>query len=312
MMKRCLYCYGELAEAGDFHLTCSREIFGVYPPPAFAYTEADMPALALEAIRRGVALTGAQPKLPMDISGGEGSTTFTVGSPCGAYMVKPPSDVYPNFPENEDLTMHLAALCNIDVVPHTLIRMKSGTLAYVIKRIDRHQSDRYPMEDMAQLTGRMTEEKYDGTYEEIAEAIRTYSVRPQQDVIDFYDLTLFAYLTGNADMHLKNFSLIDEPGIGYHLAPAYDLANVSIVKKEKKELTLTLNGVNSKLRKADFEKAMIRAGMSFDAIDKLFTKYNDQLIRRLLPCIGTSFLPDQFRTAYADLVSHRFEKLFTP
>jgi serine/threonine-protein kinase HipA len=143
---------------------------------------------------------------------------FTIVGLWGDYILKHPTKRYRNLPELEDLTMHLAELSGIDVVPHSLIRLNSGKLSYITKSIDRLNEYKIHMEDMCQLTERLTEHKYQGSYEQIGKAIINYS-----------EQVIFSFLTGNADMHLKNFSLIDKPEMGYVLCPAYDMVASSLL-----------------------------------------------------------------------------------
>ena len=115
--------------------------------------------------------------------------------------------------------MHLAAAAGLPVVPHAMIPLASGELAYLTRRIDRSppgirarsqglgQAGKFPMEDLCQVTGRLTEDKYKGSLEQVGKAIRTYSTQPGLDAINFFELVIFCFLTGNSDMHLKNFSL---------------------------------------------------------------------------------------------------------
>ncbi len=311
-MSRCLYCY-QLLEVGqvDFHPSCSRKMFGSATPPELPYSEEDISKLALQFIQQRVSVTGVQPKLSMDITSGREPKKLTIVGLWGNYILKPPSNLYPGLPENEDLVMHLAAWCGISTVPHSLIRLKSGSLAYITKRIDRSKSGKRHMEDMCQLTERMTEHKYSGSHEQIARAILKFSANPLLDVINFYELTLFCYLTGNADMHLKNFSLIDEPGIGYHLSPAYDLLCTAVANPDdKEELALTLNGRKRKITLSDFQKAMTQAHISTRVIDSIFRKYKDAHIPAMLKFIGTCFLSDELKYEVKELIESRSNTLF--
>lgn len=311
-MSRCLYCY-KLLEAGqvDFHPSCSRKMFGSAAPPELPYSEEDISKLALQFIQERVSVTGVQPKLSMDITSGREPKKLTIVGLWGNYILKPPSNVYPSLPENEDLVMHLAALCGISTVPHSLIRMKSGSLAYITKRIDRSKSGKHHMEDMCQLTERMTEHKYSGSHEQIARAILKYSANPLLDVINFYELTLFCYHTGNADMHLKNFSLIDEPGIGYHLSPAYDLLCTAVANPaDKEELALTLNGRKRKITLSDFKKAMTQAHISSKVMEGIFSKYKDKHIPAMLQFVDTCFLSDKLKEQVKDLIQLRASNFF--
>lgn len=312
-MSRCLYCYN-LLEVGqvDFHPPCSRKMFGSATPPELPYAEDDIANLALEFIQQQMSVTGVQPKLSLTITPGKELRKLTIVGLWGNFILKPPSHVFPSLPENEDLVMHLAARCGINTVPHSLIRLKSGSLAYITKRIDRSKAGKHHMEDMCQLTERMTEHKYTGSHEQVAKAILKYSVNPVLDVINFYELVLFCYLTGNADMHLKNFSLLDEPGIGYHLAPAYDLLSTAIANPaDTEELALTLNGKKRKIARSDFEKAMTQAGISAKVIAGIFNKYKNSHIPAMTEFIDNCFLSDESKHQIKELLHARSASFFS-
>lgn len=210
-MSRCLYCYQPLPDgaASDYHPACSRKLFGKPVAPTFPYTEADMLALAEAVVRQHITVTGVQPKLSLGLTpaGGAGQPgrLTIVGALGGEYILKPPTPRYPHLPEVEDLTLHLAALAKLPTVPHGLLRLEGGALAYVTRRVDRVKGRKLAMEDMCQLTERLTENKYDGSHEQVAKAIGKYSANPGLDVVNFYELVLFSLLTGNADMHLEQF-----------------------------------------------------------------------------------------------------------
>ncbi|WP_428657670.1 HipA domain-containing protein [Runella sp.] len=153
-MKRCLYCYQFLgADETDFHASCSKKIFGRSTPPELPYTENQMEELATQVIRSQMTVTGVQPKLSLEIVSGEKkkeAQRFTIVGLWGGYILKPPTPHYPQLPEVEDLTMHLAKIAGIRTIPHSLIRLQSGSLAYITKRIDRVKKNKLPMEDMCQ------------------------------------------------------------------------------------------------------------------------------------------------------------------
>ena len=140
-MKRCLFCYQHLTEnETDFHPSCSRKIFEQPVPPGLPYTEAQMAELALKVVQTQVTVTGVQAKLSLHLEspyGRRGPKRFTIVGLWGGYILKPPTGHYPQLPEIEDLTMHLAGAVKINTVPHCLIRMQSGTFAYLTRRIDR-------------------------------------------------------------------------------------------------------------------------------------------------------------------------------
>ncbi len=221
-MERCLYCYKELTGGErDFHKSCSKKIFGTPQVPLLPYTRANIAEPAREVIRSQTTLTGVQEKLSLDIAK-EGKGTperFTIVGLWGRYILKPQTEQYPHLPELEDLTMHMAEAAKMQVVPHSLVRFADGELCYITRRIDRGaHGEKYPMEDLCQLSERLTEHKYKGSYEQIAKAILRYSAAPKLDVVNFWEQVLFSWLAGNADMHLKNLSLYSlNPGVyGLH------------------------------------------------------------------------------------------------
>jgi serine/threonine-protein kinase HipA len=142
-------------------------------------------------------------------------------------------------PQNEHLTMRIAEAFGIRVVPSSLIRLASGELAYITRRVDRKgEGEKIHMIDMFQITEAF--DKYKSSMERIGKSLNNYSYNPMLDMVFFYELTLFSFLTGNNDMHLKNFSMI-ESASGWILSPAYDLLNVSIINPDdNEELALTM------------------------------------------------------------------------
>ena len=211
MCERCLYCYKELKEGQvDYHPACSRKLFGTKTPPRLPFVRSEIGELAKQVVRSQTTLTGVQAKLSLDVNrGGKNEPDrFTIVGLWGRFILKPQTDAYRCLPEIEDLTMHLAEVAKISVVPHGMIRFADGELCYITRRIDRTtDGKKIPMEDMCQLTERLTEYKYKGSYEQIAKHIKKYSSVPQLDLVNFWEVVVFSWITGNADMHLKNFSL---------------------------------------------------------------------------------------------------------
>jgi serine/threonine-protein kinase HipA len=313
MSKRCLYCYKELgAGETDFHPACSRKIFSRPVPPELPYTEEQMLSLAEQVIKSHSAVTGVQPKLSLEIEkigSADIPQRFTIVGLWGGYILKPPTKQYADLPEIEDLTMHLAEISGIATVPHSLIRLQSGKLAYITKRVDRAGKEKIHMEDMCQLTERLTEHKYQGSYEQIGKAIMKYSVDPGLDVVNFFEQVIFSFLTGNADMHLKNFSLLKHPETGYSLCPAYDMvASALVVKGDSEELALNLNGKKRKLVKKDFLEAMNRFDIGEKAIENIFTKF-EALVPEWVEFIKISFLPASVKDEFIKLIQTRAVQL---
>jgi serine/threonine-protein kinase HipA len=311
IMERCLYCYQSLEQGQvDFHPQCSKKIFGTAVPPVLPYTKADIESLALEVVRSQVTITGVQPKLSVDLEKGKGGEKrFTIVGLWGEYILKPQTEQYPSLPENEDLTMHLASLARIKTVPHSLIRFQDGSLAYITKRIDRDKKGvKIPMEDMCQLTEKLTEQKYKGSHEQIAKKIVEFSAYPVLDLINYFEVLLFCYLTGNADMHLKNFSLYKKVGECV-LAPAYDLLSTKLViPQDNEELALTLNGKKSKLKKVDFDSLLKTMKVDDKAIENVYDKFR-KVIPEWLLFIDSSFLPDEMKEQYKTLIQEKCKNI---
>ncbi|MEZ5082468.1 MAG: HipA domain-containing protein [Bacteroidales bacterium] len=313
MAKKCLSCYESLSEKNTkFHASCSRKLFNSPIPPILDFTEEQMLELGTKVIKSQAAVTGVQPKLSLEIEKLKSKDIpdrFTIVGLWGGYILKPPSVIYKELPELEDLTMHLAKSAGIETVPHSLIRLKSGTLAYITKRVDRTKAGKIHMEDMCQLTQRLTEHKYQGSYEQIGKAIIQYSENPLLDIINFFEQVIFSFLIGNADMHLKNFSLINQPGIGYTLCPAYDLVpSEIIVEGDDEELALNLNGKKRKISRSDFVAAMERFDIDSKTMDNIFAKFVKSK-KYWEEFIKISFVTKKKQIELNKLIQRKFEQL---
>jgi len=309
-MSKCLYCYKELEDdQRDFHPQCARKFFGMREAPLLEYRHEDLDQLAEQIIRAQTSLTGVQPKLSLNLSKHEGCSRLTVVGLWGDYIFKPQTDVYPQLPENEDLTMHLAEVIKIRVVPHSLIRLADGKLGYITKRIDRTKNgEKIDMEDMCQLTLHPTEYKYKGSHEQIAKVIKQHCDMPKLDLTNYMQVLLFCFVTGNNDMHLKNFSLY-RPSNGYQLTPAYDLINVAIANPEdKEELALSLSGKKSNLKLNDFLRSASTMGLEANVVLRLIDNMR-KAIPKWKSLIHSSFLSEEMKDRYEQLVISRMNRL---
>ncbi len=242
----CLYCLETCEDISEYHPTCSRKFFSTAIAPKIEFTLDEMDKLASKIIRSHGTIPGVQTKISLDFKKSkqaDKTNRLTLVGLWGSFILKPPTQRFPHLPEMEDATMHLAALMGIRTVPHALIRLGSGELAYITRRIDRQKKTKLAMEDLCQVTGRLTEDKYKGSVEQAGKALLQYSSQPGLDAVDFFSLILFCYLTGNADMHLKNFSIWQKsPGI-IEFTPAYDLLSTKLLlPKDKEESAPALNG----------------------------------------------------------------------
>ena len=310
-MCKCLYCYRPLKnEEKDFHPGCAKKFFGMEKVPVLDYTCDDLEKLAVQVIKDQTSLTGVQPKLSLHLNEQEGKRRLTIVGLWGDFICKPQTVQFGQMPETEDLTMHLAELARINVVPHTLMRMADNSLCYLTKRIDRSGSgEKIAMEDMCQLTERLTEHKYKSSYERIGKAIMQYSSMPKMDVVNFFETVLFSWITGNNDMHLKNFSLYEPKDAVIRLTPAYDMLNASILNPgDDEELALTLNGKKKRLLRSDFITAGTTMGGEQKTIERLIRKYV-KLLPEMKELIGASFLGDELKDKYTLLITERIGRI---
>ncbi|HZV70715.1 MAG TPA: HipA domain-containing protein [Saprospiraceae bacterium] len=308
MENKCLYCYEPLEDGHDFHEKCSKEFFGTATPPFIEYSLDQMDALAKNVVERSVAVPGVQAKLSMTLVKAtkekSDARLTVVGALGGQYIFKPPSDRFPEMPANEHVTMRIAEAYGIRVVPSSLIRLASGELSYITKRIDRTEGgEKIHMIDMFQITDAY--DKYKSSMEKVGKAIDSYSGNTLLDKIFFFELALFSFLTGNNDMHLKNFSMIKR-NTEWVLAPAYDLLNVSIANPDdEEELALTLAGKKKKLKREHFEALGKGMNLTERQIESAFKRMQKNK-SKAMEWIEKSFLSEGMKGEYRGVVEGRY------
>jgi serine/threonine-protein kinase HipA len=311
MKNKCLYCYEPVEGNGDFHPKFATSFFGTEKAPQLLYSIDEMAELAKEVIDRSISVPGVQPKLSLslvkEIKEQSEKRLTVVGALGGNYIFKPPTTSFPELPANEHLTMRMAEAFGIPVVPSSLIRLQSGELCYITKRIDRTESlEKIHMLDMFQITEAF--DKYKISMEKVGKAVGIHVTNTLLDKLVLFEMIIFCFLTGNNDIHLKNFSL-KENSSGWKLAPAYDLLNVSIAKPDdKEELALSLDGKKSRFKKTDF----ISYGQSLGIPDKQIERVFKRLIKFKKNAIQwkqQSFLSGEMEDAYLGLMKERFNRI---
>lgn len=311
----CLVCNQMINEKDRYyHQGCSKYLFGQKKVPEMPYTCADLKELAKKILRCQITVPGVQAKLSLHLDNQfKESKRFTIVSLWGNFILKPPVDVYPNLPEIENLTMNLAKIFKIDVVPQGLIILKSGEFAYITRRIDRGpDGQKLHMEDMCQLSERLTEDKYKGSMERIGKIIKRFSSNPLFDCIRFFEIALFSFLVGNADMHLKNFSLIYPVNGMTQLAPAYDLLSTRLVIPEKddpEEMALTLNGKKRKITIDDFIQFSKNLGLNEKQFKNIINRFS-KTVSSITPYIHQNFMSVENKEKFKHLISDRAARLF--
>lgn len=309
---RCKICLGVLdGEDMDFHAACSRRLFGSAQPPQLPYSWAALNALAEQIVRSHVAVPGIQPKLSLHLESGgtRGGGRFTLVGLEGGFILKPPVERFPQMPELEHLTMRMAACFGIETADCGLIAMQDGQLALVVRRMDRVGGRKLAMEDMCQLTDRMTEEKYRGSLEAVGKKIRQHCSHPGLDALRFFEVNLFSFLTGNSDMHLKNFSLLRSQSGEIRFSPAYDLLpTVLLLPEDTEESALTIQGRKKRLTRWDFDALGNALGLTERQVSNVLRRFEKGL-GSAIALISDGFCSQEMKARYQALMTLRWERL---
>ncbi len=277
--------------------------------PVLEVSERQLAELANAAVKQGLTVPGVQKKLSLHLSGDANARLTIVDYPTG-YILKPQTEEYGSLPEFEDLAMRLAEMAGIQTVPHALIKMNEE-YAYITRRIDRDIKNDvvclYAMEDFCQLSNRLTQDKYKGSYENCGRIIRKYSSRPGLDLSELFLRVAFSFIIGNSDMHLKNFSLreIEPANRNYCLSRAYDMLPINIIMPEDEEqLALTLNGKKRNIRRKDFVKFAENCSISVKSANAMLKKLYSLREDFLTQC-EHSYLSDELKIKTKELILQR-------
>lgn len=274
----------------------------------------DFPLTAKEQIEEAMHLAeklsiqGIQPKLSIRLFPAE--ETFKIVDKGGTYILKPPHQIYEELPENEDLTMKMAAAVGLNVPLHGLIYNIDGSFSYFIKRFDRLPGGKkVAVEDFSQALGYSRETKYESSLEKALSVIDKFCSFPAVEKVKFFRLVIFNFLVGNEDMHLKNYSLIRNKD-KVELSPCYDLLNSTIVLKTQEESALPIRGKKSNLKYADLVEyfGQERLGLPSAIINKELTTFQ-QAFQNWDKLIEQSFLSLKMRKSYRELVLQRLERI---
>jgi serine/threonine-protein kinase HipA len=303
----------EQEKAAQWHNRCVKRFFGTKTLPDIDVSEEVLEQLAIESTNKGLTVPGVQKKMSLHLDNSGATPRLTLVNYPTGYILKPQTREYPCLPEAEYLVMQMAEKAKIKTVPHALIRIKAqdNALAYITKRIDRRDGKMLAMEDFCQLDGRLTEDKYKGSYERCAKIVRKYSSRAGLDITELFIRVVFSYIVGNSDMHLKNFSLIetDENSGSYILSDAYDMLPVNIVNPTDTEQTaLTMNGKKRNLHRNDFLKfadaCQIDRAVAGKIIDRL-KGYESEFVRET----EQAYLNDELKDNLNLLITQRINDL---
>ncbi len=304
---RCLVC-GTCCPTEHYHAQCAQSLFRSERAPTFAYSTDDLNRLAKLLVTSHVSVPGVQAKLSLHLEhASSGPDRLTLVGLEGDYILKLQTATYPELPESEHFTMMLARQCGLATAAFGLVHLASGAYAYLTRRMDRENGIK-AMEDFCQLTERPTEKKYFGSYEQIGKLIRRYARFGGVDALRFFEEVLFCYLTGNNDMHLKNFSLLREPDGAWNLSPAYDLVPAQVhLPKDSEELALTLNGKKRRLVPDDFAAFAASLHLTDTQFKRAVRRLTGRLTEMLDGTLARSFLSQEFQSKVRSLVARRLK-----
>ncbi len=307
---KCLICYKPLDKLEiDYHKKCLKKEFGLKQMPSININEKELKKYAKELIEANIAITGVQPKLSLWLEESKQNIRFTIVDNKSNFIIKPQSEVYQSLPENEDLCMHLASELDIQTAKHSLIKLSSGNLAYITQRFDREKNGKLASEDLCQLTETLTEHKYRGSYEKTGKIIKKYSSRPGFDALNYFELVLFSFIIGNADMHLKNFSMLENINGNFTLSPAYDLLSTFLViDNENEQLSLNINGKKNKVKLKDFDILAKSLSLNEKQKENIYHKFFKKE-KNLEWWIENSFLPKNQNEKLQNLIYTRIKML---
>jgi len=307
---KCLICYKPLDNSEkDYHKTRLKKEFGRNHNLQIDINETELITFAKKVIEAKISITGVQPKLSLWLEESRQNLRFTIIDNKSNFIIKPQSEIYEKLPENEDLCLHLASELGILTAKHCLIKLNSGTLAYITQRFDRIKEKKLASEDLCQLSETLTEYKYRGSYEKTGRTIQKFSSQSGFDSLNFFELVLFSFIIGNADMHLKNFSMFETMDGGFTLSPAYDLISTFLaIKDENEQLALTINEKKNKISKNDFDMLAKSLGLNQKQLDNIYQKFVAKT-PNVLWWISNSFLSTNQKEKLQLLVTSRIKMM---
>lgn len=300
MTRACRICLQDIKD-DDYHPRCLRSLFGSAKVPHLDIEISKLHTAALAMVGH-TSLSGIQKKISVNLAADR--ETLQVAAEGGRYILKPQTGTYPALPENEHVTTRLAQLVEIEVGRFGLVSLKDSSFAYVVRRFDRLPDGRkLRQEDFCQLAEKSPKDKYDGSAELCVRLLRKYASEPLIEILKLFRLLVFAWWSGNGDMHLKNFSVLtDEQGL-IRLTPAYDLVCTQLVIPND-HLAIPVVGKEDNLnRKAWLEFAdycQLGERVANRILDKQISVHGEAT-----GLIDRSFLPGDQKKHYTQLIEER-------
>ncbi len=317
---RCLFCGKPILDDASleekesrWHRKCIKKFFNTKEMPQIDISEDTIKQLAIKTVNKGYTIPGVQKKLSLHLSFGDNPRLTLVDYPSG-FILKPQVEEYKQLPESEFLVMQMAEITGIKTVPHALL-YTNNSYAYITKRIDREVNNnhvkKYAMEDFCQLDGRLTQDKYKGSYEKCSKIIKAFSSQSGLDIVEFYLRLVFSFVVGNSDMHLKNFSLIEKEYKSgqYVLSSAYDLLPVNIILiDDNEEFALSMCSKKSNINYSTFIRFAEYCEISLKVANNLISKVVG-LEEKYIEMCEDSLLTQEMKESFKDLIHNRINRL---
>ena len=306
---KCLICYEKSDQV--YHEECMLKIFGKKIHPIVDIDNELLEKLAKNQLNKKLTIAGVQKKLSLDLVEEHGKNSrMTVTDLWGRFIFKPKGEP-PHLPENEHLCLKLAEAAKIQVEKGALIPTKSGELGFIAVRFDRDvYHHEYHQEDFCQILNKETFKKYNGSLEQVGKILKQQSDFPGDNLYRLYELTIFNFIIGNVDAHLKNISLIyeNENFVSTLLSPAYDLISTDLyIYDDNEESALAINGKKNKLESSDFLFLAKKFGISAKVHENIISNFRD-----LLPAwekiIDKSFIEENKKKEFKKLIRKKMEK----
>lgn len=284
-------------------------MFGITDLPTLTLNKNLLNDLAKTTVNNRIAVTGVQPKLSVELEEVKGAEKrLTIVGLWGNYILKPQNNHYAQMPEVEDLTMHLAEIFKLNTCKHCLLKASDGEMVYIAKRFDREKGQKIHIEDFCQIGEFQTEQKYNSSYERCGKLITKYCTNSGLDLVNYFELLIFSFLSGNNDMHMKNFSVVHKQD-EILLSPAYDLINSNLINpKDKDDVALSLNGKKKKLNRKDFEMLADVLKISDKTFKRILDKYSKNT-EKVFELIDQSFLSNEYKTNYKSIWTEKLSRL---
>lgn len=324
-MARCRSTLVDLPNEG-FSRKASRALAdGRRIPFMLNFTRQSLQLRSIEgAGHKTLSISGVQGKVGLKLVRGN----FVLDEVESRYILKPIPEVFhlhfiTDIPANEHLTMQIASqVFGIVTAANACVILEDGELAYLTRRFDYRGDKKCLQEDFCQIMERTEQThgqdyKYDGSYEEMGDAIKAVCATAKIELIKFFKLVLFNYLVGNGDAHMKNFSLMRTEAGDFVLTPAYDLLNTAMLNPNESRTALELFKddfhtesylANGFYRRVDFEEFGQRLNINPTRIAAELDHAVNALeaIKRL---VRRSFLSEVAQQAYLAVIIDRMRAL---